>query len=144
MYMYGSCICTTKGRYAENDCIQRTSDTSRKPVSNNAVGYVGSFVKGKKHLVILPWSTVKGKFGDVVSYEVGNFAVNHGMTINFFPLARTDMEAISENDGEYIRALKAGEDCSEYMYILGTREKGQELGLDVYKIDGCYVGIKNQ
>lgn len=31
------------------------------------------------------------------SYEMGNFAVDHGMTVNFFPLARTDMEAVAGN-----------------------------------------------
>lgn len=100
--------------------------------------------QGKKHLVILPWSTVKGKFGDSVSYEIGNFAVDQGMTINFFPLARTDMESIAANDAAYNEALEAGADCSDCIYILDTREKGQELGLEVYEIDGCYVGVVKQ
>lgn len=97
--------------------------------------------RGKKHLVILPWSTVKGRFDDVVSYEVGNFAVNRGMTINFFPLARTDMEAIEVNDAAYREALISGADCGDFMYILDTKENGQELGLEVYEVDGFYVGI---
>lgn len=66
------------------------------------------------------------------------------MTINFFPLARTDMESIAANDAAYNEALEAGADCSDCIYILDTREKGQELGLEVYEIDGCYVGVVKQ
>ena len=98
----------------------------------------------KKHLIIIPFSTVNGIFGTEGSYEMGNFAVDHGMTVNFFPLARTDMEAVAGNDRTYIEALESGADCSDCIYILDTREKGQELGLEVYEIDGCYVGVVKQ
>lgn len=97
--------------------------------------------KGKDHLVILPFSTVWQNQGISAAYEMGNFAVDHGMTINYFPLARTDLEQIALNDAEYMAGAVDGVSRDETMYILDTEEKGRNLGLDVYYVDGYYIGI---
>lgn len=97
--------------------------------------------EGKEHLVILPYSTVQKEHGIEGSYEMGNFAVDHGMTINYFPLARTNLEQIALNDVEYMAGTVDGVSRDETMYILDTEEKGRNLGLDVYYVDGYYMGI---
>lgn len=97
--------------------------------------------KGKDHLVILPFSTVWQNQGISAAYEMGDFAVDHGMTINYFPLARTDLEQIALNDAEYMAGAVDGVSRDETMYILDTEEKGRNLGLDVYYVDGYYIGI---
>ena len=67
--------------------------------------------------------------------------MNHGMTINYFPLARTDLEQIALNDAEYMDDTVDGASRDETVYILDTEEKGRSLGLDVYYVDGYYIGV---
>ena len=97
--------------------------------------------EGKEHLIILPYSTVQGERGVEGSYEMGNFAVGHGMTINYFPVARLDFEKIALNDNQYIEDLINGNDGEKNMYILDTDNRAKELGLTLYIVDGYRVGI---
>ena len=97
--------------------------------------------EGKEHLIILPYSTVQGERGIEGSYEMGNFAVDHGMTINYFPVARLDFEKIALNDNQYIEDLINGNDGEKNMYILDTDNRAKELGLTLYIVDGYRVGI---
>ena len=88
----------------------------------------------------------KGTVGEAVSYthlsyEMGNFAVDHGMTINYFPVARLDFEKIALNDNQYIEDLINGNDGEKNMYILDTDNRAKELGLTLYIVDGYRVGI---
>ena len=75
------------------------------------------------------------------AYETGNFAVDHGMTINYFPIARIDYEKLAEEDGVLRQKAENRED-EDTLYILDTREAGEVLGLVVYEIDGYYVGVR--
>lgn len=97
--------------------------------------------EGKEHLIILPYSTVQGERGVEGSYEMGNFAIDHGMTINYFPVARLDFEKIALNDNQYIEELINGNDGEKNMYILDTDNRAKELGLTLYIVDGYRVGI---
>ena len=72
---------------------------------------------------------------------MGNFAVDHGMTINYFPVARLDFEKIALNDNQYIEDLINGNDGEKNMYILDTDNRAKELGLTLYIVDGYRVGI---
>lgn len=100
-----------------------------------------TLAEGKIHLTILPWSTVHGMNGLKAAYETGNFAVDHGMTINYFPIARIDYEKLAEEDGVLRQKAENRED-EDTLYILDTREAGEVLGLVVYEIDGYYVGVR--
>lgn len=100
-----------------------------------------TLAEGKAHLTILPWSTVQGMNGVPAAYEVGNFAVDHGMTINYFPIARIDYEKLAEEDGVLRQKAENRED-EDTLYILDAREAGEVLGLVVYEIDGYYVGVR--
>lgn len=97
--------------------------------------------QGKKHLNLLPWSIVQGPRGVSAAYEVGNFAVDHGMTINYFPLARIDYDQLAEEESVLRQKAERGED-TDCLYILDSREAGEVLGLVVYELDGYYVGVR--
>lgn len=96
---------------------------------------------GKEHVVILPYSTVQGINGVIASYEIGNFAADHRMTINYFPVARIDLEEMALNDRKYMDNTIQNLDRKKCLYIIDTEEKGTFLGLTVQKIDGYLVGI---
>ena len=99
--------------------------------------------QGKAHLIILPYDAVEETYGSSASYEIANFAIDHEMTINYFPLARTDDEAFESNEEMFIEELLSGtaEDGDKNLYILETEELAEKLGLTSYMIDGYCIGV---
>lgn len=97
--------------------------------------------EGKKHLIIFPYDTVQEERGSAASYELADFAVNHGMTINYFPEARSDEERLTENAAVFKSNLLKGIEGDENLYILDTDERAEELGLTLYMVNGYRVGV---
>lgn len=102
-----------------------------------------TLAQGKAHLIILPYDAVEETYGSSASYEIANFAIDHEMTINYFPLARTDDEAFESNEEMFIEELLSGtaEDGDKNLYILETEELAEKLGLTSYMIDGYCIGV---
>ncbi len=100
--------------------------------------------KGKEYLIILPHDTVKSAYGIAASYEMGNFAVEHGLKVNYFPVARANEIQLAINDAQYVHNLLNGVDSDINLYILDTPERGIEYGLEIYSVDGYFVGIKSK
>ena len=97
--------------------------------------------EGKENLIILPYDAVQEGRGSAASYELADFAVNHGMTINYFPEARSDEEKLIYNSKIFESNLLNGEEGDKNLYILDTDEKAEQLGLILYLIDGYRVGV---
>lgn len=96
---------------------------------------------GKEHLIILPYDTVQEERGSAASYEIANFAVNHHMTINYFPEARSDERKLEQNEKVFEAELLTGTEAAKNLYILDTDKKAEELGLSIHMVDGYWVGV---
>lgn len=100
-----------------------------------------SLAEGKEHLIIFPYDAVQEERGSAASYELADFAVNHGMTINYFPEARSDEDRLTANAEVFKNNLLQGIEGDKNLYILDTDERAEELGLTLYMVDGYHVGV---
>lgn len=96
--------------------------------------------EGKKHLTYLPFSIIKTSYDDDTVYEFANFAVDHGMTVNYYTAARVDIPALEAQDWQVRLSLSDGERSTEILYVLDGPETGENFGMTVENIDGIFVG----
>lgn len=94
----------------------------------------------KKHLTYLPFSIIKTSYDDDTVYEFANFAIDHGMTVNYYTAARVDIPALEAQDLQVRQSLSAGEKNTDTLYILDVPETGEAYGMTVENVDGIYVG----
>ena len=100
--------------------------------------------KDREHVIILPYSTVRNLYGLTAWYEIGNFAVDHGMKVSSFPAARLDYDLLTANDNLNAENTRNGSISKDSLYILDSVERGEELGLEVFCIDSYNVGVRKQ
>src|SRR5699024_5658663 len=99
-----------------------------------------ALAEGKKHLTYLPFSIIKTSYDDDTVYEFANFAIDHGMTVNYYTAARVDIPALEAQDLQVRQSLSAGEKNTDTLYILDVPETGEAYGMTVENVDGIYVG----
>ncbi|MDD3220931.1 MAG: DUF6311 domain-containing protein [Lachnospiraceae bacterium] len=99
-----------------------------------------TIIAGKEGIVVMPHNYIKVTYGIRAAYEMGNFAVDHGLVVNYFPVARADEDRLNLLDNDYAYSL-LNKNGNKYVYILDTEERASEYDLKIYHIDGFIVGI---
>ena len=95
---------------------------------------------GKKHLVYLPFSVIKTTYDDNAVYEFANFAVDHGLTVNYYTAARIDINALGVRDSMLRQSLAQGERSGDTLYILDSLSTGEEYNMVTKLVDGIAIG----
>lgn len=95
--------------------------------------------KGKLHLQYLPFDVLE-RFNENYIYAGADFALRHGMTVNFYVAARVDYNEIAANEKNIRGALTIGICPTDTLYILDSEDTGKAYGMTVEEIDGIIVG----
>ena len=95
---------------------------------------------GKTHLQAMPFNIMLSSFDSDYVYAVTDFALNHGMTTNFYIAARVDYNKVAANEGKIREKLNRGVQETDTLYILDSEETGKAYKMTVEKIDGMIVG----
>lgn len=100
-----------------------------------------TLIEDKDAIVVIPHDLIKNNYGIFAAYEIADFAIDHGIAINYFPVSRADEEALFFNDNEYAYALLNKVGGENYLYILDSESRAEAYGLKTYHIDGYIVGV---
>lgn len=95
---------------------------------------------GKTHLQAMPFNIMLSSFDSDYVYAAADFALNHGMTTNFYIAARVDYNKVAANEGKIREKLNKGVQETDTLYILDSEETGKAYKMTVEKIDGMIVG----
>lgn len=95
---------------------------------------------GKRHLTYLPFSIIKTMYDDNAVYEFANFAIDHGLTVNYYTAARVDINALGIQDSMLRQSLAEGEKSTDTLYILDDPATGEEYDMITKTVDGIAIG----
>lgn len=95
---------------------------------------------GKTHLQAMPFNIMLSSFDSDYVYAAADFALNHGMTTNFYIAARVDYNKVAANEGKIREKLNRGVQETDTLYILDSEETGKAYKMTVEKIDEMIVG----
>lgn len=95
---------------------------------------------GKTHVQAMPFNIMLSRFDSDEVYAMADFALNHGMTTNFYIAARVDYHQVASNEEKIREKLNKGVQETDTLYILDSEETGKAYGMTVEKIDGMIVG----
>lgn len=96
--------------------------------------------EGRKHLQTMPFNMMWGSFDMDHVYACANFALDHGMTTNFYIAARIDYDKLAANEQNIRETLNKGVRPTDTLYILDSEDTGKAYDMTVENIDGITVG----
>ncbi|WP_252221719.1 MULTISPECIES: DUF6311 domain-containing protein [unclassified Clostridium] len=97
-----------------------------------------------KHIVFLK-NTVED---DKLLWDLNNYAVDNGMTLNDGYIARKDTNSVETTKNKYVQELREGKSEEDTIYILGSNDNivnsSKNYPLNYYNIDGMIIGLKKK
>ena len=76
-------------------------------------------------------------------FSLADYAKDYHMTLNYYVSARTDFSRLDALQQQVYEELANGEGRKDTLYIFMDEDSAKNSGLNIYNVDGLFVGIAN-